>query len=634
MTNRRRIRNNLIVAAAAGAVVVANAPVVSMASTSAITTFEQSRPAYKARLGSWKTVELPREYQVNAIHSVLLSTGKVLIVAGSGNDIKAFKKGTFRSVLWDPVADTYTDVPTPKDLFCGGHAFLPDGNVLIAGGTAKYEVLAGKVERAAGVMTVHNATPNSEPFTIHKGDTFTSQKDGRRYRATDDVVVAPAHASLTTLHPSSVDVWVEAIGKGKEYAFTNEGRHFTLDGLDVPGLYGIASNVNLDKQEYRGLDASYVFDVHAEKYVATGDMKHARWYPTLFGTTGGDVVAVAGLDQYGIVDPGNTERFSAKERTWTAQPQLQRYFPTYPALFRMADERVFYSGSNAGYGPADKGRAPGVWNLQDNTFATVPGLRDADMTETSSSVLLPPAQAQKVMVVGGGSVGDKAGSTARTDVVDLTAPRPRFTPGPDLPSPARYVSTVVLPDDTVLMTGGSSDYRGRSDSDVHEASLYDPRTGALRPAAPPKVGRNYHSEALLLPDGRVLTMGSDPLYSDPGNSIPGSFEKRVEIYSPPYLYDAGERPRITEAPTEVRRGSSFPVRTAAGIASARLVRPSAVTHVTDVEQRSVALGITRTADGAVLTLDRREGVAPTGWYMLFVNDADGTPSTGHWVHVS
>ena len=111
--------------------------------------------------------------------------------------------------------------------------------------------------------------------------------------------------------------------------------------------------------------------------------------------------------------------------------------------------------------------------------------------------------------------------------------------------------------------------------------------------ADPTVGRNYHSEALLLPDGRVITLGSDPLYSDADNTEPGKFEKRIEIYSPPYLFQ-GDRPadreRAGAGRARARRcGSAAPTR--AAIKSARLVRPSAVTHVTDVEQRSIELDV-------------------------------------------
>ena len=41
-------------------------------------------------------------------------------------------------------------------MFCAGHVFLPDGKLLIAGGTRRYEKLKEDVTHAAGVMTVKN----------------------------------------------------------------------------------------------------------------------------------------------------------------------------------------------------------------------------------------------------------------------------------------------------------------------------------------------------------------------------------------------------------------------------------------------------------------------------------------------
>lgn len=111
--------------------------------------YEISRPAYMAKYGSWSPVDIPEEYRTNAIHAALLHTGKVLIVAGSGNEQKKFDEGSFDTVLWDPRTDTFKKIPTPDDFFCAGHAQLPDGRMLVAGGTARYERLDGEVVRAA-----------------------------------------------------------------------------------------------------------------------------------------------------------------------------------------------------------------------------------------------------------------------------------------------------------------------------------------------------------------------------------------------------------------------------------------------------------------------------------------------------
>ncbi len=632
----RRLRNAALVTATVAGVVAANGHVVASAVDDAYTDFERSRPDYQARYGAWETVELSEQYRARAVYAALLHTGKVLLVAGSGNDAKDFEAGSFQTVVWNPTTGDTKEVPTPEDLFCSGHAYLPNGNLLIAGGTRKYEVLADDVTTAAGVLTVKNERLDG-PVTLPAGTRFTTR--GNTYLSTEDVTVPPAHTMADGIHMAGQqEVWIEAEAESEQYVVTG-GQQFQVEDLgpdERSTLYGQGDTITLDKQNYRGLDASYEFDVATESYRKTDRLTEFRWYPTLIGLQDGGVLAVSGLDEYGQVVDGDNEVYDPAARTWENRPELERFFPTYPALFRLADgHRVFYSGSNTGYGPAEEGRQPGIWDLDDNSWQDVEGIREPRFNETSTSFLLAPAQDQRVGIVGGGGVGDSEESTARFDVVDLTTPEPRYEPaGTDYPSPARYINAVTLPDDSTLLTGGSVGYRGNSQSDLHLTTMYDPHSGHLHEAAPNEVGRNYHATALLLPDGRVMTMGSDPLFSDEENTIPGRFDARIGIYSPPYLF-AGDRPAIVDAPEEITRGSSFAVSTeGADVAEARLLRPSAVTHQTDPEQRSVALDVRPTGTAAwELGVPEEEGLTPPGWYMLVVLDDNGVPSPARWVHV-
>ena len=90
-------------------------------------------------------------------------------MAGSGNNQAFFDAGTFKTLLLNPVTMKERLIHTPWDLFCAGHIELPDGNILVAGGTARYENL--KPTHAAVSMTVVNDDP-TQPWHLPKGTIF------------------------------------------------------------------------------------------------------------------------------------------------------------------------------------------------------------------------------------------------------------------------------------------------------------------------------------------------------------------------------------------------------------------------------------------------------------------------------
>ncbi|MFF2650068.1 galactose oxidase-like domain-containing protein [Streptomyces sp. NPDC058045] len=601
--------------------------------------YEINRPEYKAKHGHWALADMPGSYQLNSIHAVMLHTGKVLLIAGSGNDVKHFHGGSFRSTLWDPAKNTFKKIDTPEDLFCAGHAQLPDGRILVAGGTGAYEALKGDVKRAGGAMLVKNEDPNGAR-SFPKGTVFRSPS-GVEYRSEHAVRVPAAkktgggRTGTPKVTASEARVFVEATENGPQ-GITNATEQYRIKGLkgkDADNLYGIANKLGLDKKDFQGIKNSYEFDPVTEKFTEVGPMSEARWYPTLTTLTDGRVLAVSGLDDIGQVVPGKNEIYDPKTRTWSKGPS--RYFPTYPSFFVTGKDTLFYSGSNAGYGPADKGREPGLWNLKTNAFTPVSGLTHPDILETSASVLLPPAQDKRVMVLGGGGVGESHKSTARTSIIDLGKDKPAFRTGPQLPEQTRYLNSVLMPDDTVFTTGGSKDYRGRGESNILRSQIYDQTKNAFTPAAAPTVGRNYHTEALLLPDGRIAVFGSDPLFSDKANTRPGTFEQRVEVFSPPYLFH-GDRPALTATgDTDVARGDTLDFRSenTADIDRMRLMHPGSVTHVTDFDQRSIALTMKKSGDRIKVTVPTDKSLVPAGWYMVFATDKDNTPSQAQWVHI-
>ncbi|MFI5958340.1 galactose oxidase-like domain-containing protein [Cryptosporangium sp. NPDC051539] len=637
---KRRVLASFMSVVVLGAIGVVNRPLVA-AAMDQVYEFQASRPGFQAQNGRWDFLKVPSAYRINAIHAALLPTGKVLLIAGSGNRDKVFAKGQFKTMLWDPATGHFKMIPTPVDMFCGGHSFLPDGKLVVAGGTQRYEVLPANVKRASGTMTVINENPNRR-YVLGKGTVFTSKTTGLKYHSTQTAILKPGTKTVVgkkvTTAGTGTAVFVEALeeGQGKgvdslqQFAITS-----SLKGQDAKDVHANAKNINYKKQEFQGIADSFEFNPYTEKYERVSDMVDARWYPTLAQQSDGTLLAVSGLNQVGGL-VAETERYLPAQKKWVAEPKMTKQYPTYPALFLMKNDKLFFSGSSSGYGQPQSQRKPGIWDTKTNTFQEVPGLPDADKLETSASLLLAPAQDQKVMVLGGGKNGDSPVSTKRTAVIDLNQANPAYKRTADLPNPTRYLSAVLMPDDSVFTTNGSKDYRGRGESDLYTAQIYHPESDTFDPVARPRVGRNYHSEALLLPDGRVVTFGGDPLYKSKDDFSQGDFEQRIEIYTPPYLLNGSKRPTITDGPKTAKRGTTVHYSTpdAASVAKARLIKPSSVTHTTDVEQRSLALDLKKSGDGVDLTIPTGAALVPAGYYLLYLVNSDGTPSVAKWVNVS
>ncbi|MCW5252666.1 MULTISPECIES: kelch motif-containing protein [unclassified Streptomyces] len=638
---RRRARRFAIGTAVVVALAGMNGPWLYRFGTAQYHQYKINKPEYKAANGKWEIVEFPEQYRQNTIHAALLRTGKVLLVAGSGNNQDNFDRKKYDTRIWDPANGTIKKVPTPSDLFCTGHTQLANGNLLIAGGTKRYEKLKGDVTKAGGLMIVHNENPD-KPMTLPAGTRFTGKENGKTFVSKDPVLVPRAEkvfdkgtGAFLRNDPGYGRIYVEAQESGSEHETGTEDNYRIegLAGADARNTYGIAQKLALDKKDFQGIRDAFEFDPVAEKYIKVDPMNEARWYPTLTTLSDGKVLSVSGLDDIGQLVPGKNEVFDPGTGKWTYTDTV-RQFPTYPALFLMRNGKVFYSGSNAGYGPDDVGRDPGVWDVESNRFTEVPGLSDPDMLETSGTVLLPPAQDERYMVIGGGGVGESPLASEKTRIVDLRADEPRFEDGPSLAKGTRYPQASILPDDSVLVSGGSGDYRGRGASDILEARLYRPDGNTFDRVADPLVGRNYHAGSILLPDGRVMFFGSDSLYADKANTKPGRFEQRVEIYTPPYLY-RDTRPDLAGGPQTVERGgtATFTSRAASTVKRMRLIRPSASTHVTDIDQRSIAVDFTAEGDRLTVTVPRGKNLVQSGWYMLFAVDGDGTPSKAQWVRV-
>lgn len=240
------------------------------------------------------------------------------------------------------------------------------------------------------------------------------------------------------------------------------------------------------------------------------------------------------------------------------------------------------------------------------------------------------------MLIGGGTGEEGIDATAAVDVIDLKAAQPQFHPAAPLNLPRTHVNAVLLPDRTVLATGGGLKREFRPTATL-QPEIYDPFTDTWTIGAPSKVARLYHSVAVLLPDGRVATAGGNP---EPGAHVEWdndeNEEMRLDVYSPPYLF-SGPRPVIQDALTEWHHGQTVDISSpqAGDIRWASLIKSATTTHSFDNGQRLVDLPITSQNAGIVrVEVTTEPNIAPPGWYMLFLTDNRRIPSTARWIHLA
>jgi hypothetical protein len=302
------------------------------------------------------------------------------------------------------------------------------------------------------------------------------------------------------------------------------------------------------------------------------------------------------------------ERYDPVADTITKMPDTAtKNLGWYPRMHLLASGKLIRTGTAArssyfDYATATHTRGP---------------LSNYGTRKHGNSLLLPGNT--KAMILGGQSGTPTSPPTNTAEILDTAAATPAWRTVAPMKYARIHSSAVILPDDTVLVIGGGTS--GKFDGPIKTAELYNPATNTWTQMAPQQVQRMYHSTAVLLPDGRVFSAGSDS----------GTQRNTAEIFSPPYLFK-GARPSITDAPTRVGHGASFTVSTDVAIATLRLYRPSAVTHQVDTDMRSVPLtfsssGTTHSVQG----VSARQ--APPGYYMLFAVDVNGIPAVARWIRI-
>jgi len=482
--------------------------------------------------GQWGPVfKLPNV----AIHSSVLPDGHVLMWGRRDRPEQPLDVHECTPFLWDPASGEVSNTSQPRlanetkvNLFCSGHAFLPDGRLLVVGG--------------------------------HLADS---------------------------------------------------------DGVNQATLYDWATNT----------------------WTPTAPMNRGRWYPTATTLPDGSVLVLAGSYK----DTGNTVHNTLpqvwKNGAWTPIAQFPGagtsgmigMLELYPRVHVAAEGLVFMSGPLKQTYQLDTSNG-GQWT------------EVAPRTTQRDYCPAVMYDVDKVIYIGGGG-GNGTPPAAEAEIIDLSKTPRQWRATSPMHYPRRQHNATLLPDGTVLVTGGTRGSGGpgngfndlRSGQPVHIAELWDPITEEWTELAAEEVDRCYHATAVLLPDATVLSAGGGEYRPFDGRDVandPEDSHRDAQIFSPPYLFK-GDRPQTTSAPDAVGYGETFEVGTPQpnDISKVTWIRLSSVTHAFNLNQRINFLPFQVDAGKLRVTAPDSPNVCPPGHYMLFILSRDGVPSVARIIEV-
>jgi Domain of unknown function (DUF1929)/Glyoxal oxidase N-terminus len=386
-------------------------------------------------------------------------------------------------------------------------------------------------------------------------------------------------------------------------------------------------------EDFKGEEEANFYDWNTNAWSTAAPMGRGRWYPTNVALGNSEMLVDSGLDLGGqFNDQPQVWQTNNTYRPLTSAPDPHR--DLYPWLHLAPNGQVFHSGPSRATRYL-RTSGSGQWTFVANSINSIVGGRTHGTSVTYDD--------GKVLIMGGG--GDEEGTVPQRDceminlnvspVISTTeisvAPAPQWRRVGDMAFARRQINATLLPDGTVLATGGSSAPGVVEGSEaVMAAEIYNPDTEAWSTMASMDVPRLYHSTALLLPDGRVLSAGGG-FPPSPGSSN----QPNYQLYSPPYLFK-GPRPTIGAAPSEVALNTNFFITTpdAASISKVTMIRLGSVTHAFDQNQRMTQLNFRQGPGGLHVQFPGGANLTPSGHYMLFLVNSNGVPSVGAIVKIS
>lgn len=371
---------------------------------------------------------------------------------------------------------------------------------------------------------------------------------------------------------------------------------------------------------------SSIFNWATNTWTQAANMNDPRWYTTSVALPAGDVFTVSGSG-----GPNTAERYNGT--AWSRMTGIDwspvANYPSSiesnwtPFIFMAPNGKLIHAGPTdvmnwidlAGNGVRTSAgvNVPGTWYPKDAAVAVY--------------------EIGKAIFAGGLAVGNSETPTNKVFTLDFNTTPPTAVEIAPMQFNRRFANAITLPNGEVMVMGGNTTGQKFSDvGTVLKPEIWNPRTGQWRTVADMSVPRNYHSVALLLADGRVLS-GGGGLANNPAVD-----HTNIQLYNPPCLFTStgslATRPALTQAPTSIGLTGRFTVNGTTGLKKFSFIRMTSITHGFTADQRFISLPFTETSAGnyELSQLPNRNVMTP-GYWMLFGLDANGVHSKARIIKV-
>jgi hypothetical protein len=408
------------------------------------------------------------------------------------------------------------------------------------------------------------------------------------------------------------------------------GRQINIGGWSTDSLFGVRIYWPDGEAGVNGTN-DWQEDVNTIK------LQRGRWYPTGLVMANGSMLIVGGEDGSNGAPVPNMEILPTVGPVYEAQYLRDTDpFNLYPFLVVVPSGGIFIQYYN---------EARILDEVSLDTVKILPNVPGAVNDPTGgrtyplegTQVLLPqyyPYDAPLEVLICGGAGRQPAWGIDNCVSIAPDAPNPQWTIE-RMPSRRVMSCMATLPDGTYLILNGAETGAagfGLGDNSNLNALMYDSRKPLhqrISMMANTTIPRMYHSEAVLMDDGRVMVSGSDP----EDNKHPQEY--RIEVFLPPYLLSGAPQPafEITQNDWIWEADYSFTITAStSGNIKVSLLGSESSTHGSSMGARILFPQFSCSGTSCTVKAPKGPYIAPVGWYRMFVLDGP-TPSHARWVRI-